>query len=66
MAKKLKQGNDELRNQVEVLTREISALKEAISKGESSAGSADRRRHDGRPNEAMEGSRSDEVSPNDM
>ena len=58
MAKKLKQENDELRNQVEVLIREISALK-------SSAGSADRR-HDGRPNEAMEGSRSDEVSPKDM
>ena len=66
MAKKLKQENDELRNQVEVLTREISALKEAISKSESSAGSADRRRHDGRSNEALEGSRSDEVSPNDM
>ena len=62
----MKQENDELKNQVDVLTREISTLKEGISKGEGSAGSADRRRHDGKPNEAMEGSRSDEASPNDV
>lgn len=66
MAKKLKQENDELRNQFDALTREISDLKEVISKGESSAGSADWSRHNGRSKAAVEASRSDEVSPDNM
>ena len=66
MAKILKQDNDEVRNHFDTLTLEISALKEVISKGESSAGSADWSRHISRSKAAVEGSRSDEVSPDNV
>jgi len=59
--KQLKKENDALKKQVDQLTVEISSLKDATTKAESSNSSSDRSRHDG-GNEATQQSRINEVS----
>ena len=62
-AKKLKQENDDLKEQVQQLTNEISTLKETISKVVSPTTRDDRNCHD---DGAAKGSRSVEVSSQDI
>ena len=62
-AKKLKQENDALKEQVQQLTNEVSTLKQAINKVESPTQRDDANRHD---DGTAKGSRSIEVSSQDI